>query len=45
MLLSVYLHGAAADVLRTLHCGPVGMTASEIPDAARNLLNQWIYNL
>lgn len=44
LLLSVYLHGAAADVLQTLHGGPVGMTASEIPDAARNLLNQWIYN-
>lgn len=43
LLLAVYLHGAAADALRGNHGGPVGMTASEIPDAARFLLNQWIY--
>jgi hydroxyethylthiazole kinase-like uncharacterized protein yjeF len=43
MLLSVYLHGAAADALEKEHGGPVGMTASEIPDAARCLLNRWIY--
>jgi NAD(P)H-hydrate repair Nnr-like enzyme with NAD(P)H-hydrate dehydratase domain len=43
-LLSVYLHGAAADALQKEHGGPVGMTASEIPVAARNLLNRWIYN-
>jgi len=42
--LSVHLHGAAADVLREDHGGPVGMAASEIPDAARRLLNQWIYS-
>ena len=41
--LAVHLHGAAADMLRENHYGPVGMTASEIPDAARRLLNQWIY--
>ena len=44
LLLSVYLHGAAADALEKEHGGPVGMTASEIPVAARNLLNWWIYN-
>lgn len=44
LLLSVYLHGAAADVLQKQHGGPVGMIASEIPDAARTLLNQWIYD-
>lgn len=44
LLLSVYLHGAAADALQKEHGGPVGMTASEIPVAARNLLNWWIYN-
>jgi hydroxyethylthiazole kinase-like uncharacterized protein yjeF len=44
LLLSVYLHGAAADALQKEHGGPVGMTASEIPVAARNLLNRWIYN-
>lgn len=41
--LAVHLHGAAADALLEYHRGPVGMTASEIPDAARRLLNQWIY--
>ncbi|HVW64786.1 MAG TPA: NAD(P)H-hydrate dehydratase [Nitrosospira sp.] len=44
LLLGVHLHGAAADVLREQHGGPVGMTASEIPDAARRLLNQWVYS-
>ncbi|SOD39833.1 NAD(P)H-hydrate dehydratase [Nitrosovibrio sp. Nv4] len=44
LLLSVYLHGAAADVLQAHHGGPIGMIASEIPDAARDLLNRWIYN-
>lgn len=44
LLLSVYLHGAAADALQAQHGGPIGMTASEIPDAARNLVNKWIYN-
>jgi hydroxyethylthiazole kinase-like uncharacterized protein yjeF len=44
LLLGVHLHGAAADVLREQHRGPVGMTASEIPDAARRLLNQWVYS-
>lgn len=42
LLISVYLHGAAADVLQKQYGGCVGMTASEIPNAARNLLNQWI---
>ncbi len=44
LLLAVYLHGAAADMLLKQQGGPVGMTASEIPNAARNLLNQWIYS-
>jgi hydroxyethylthiazole kinase-like uncharacterized protein yjeF len=44
LLLAVYLHGAAADALQNEHGGPVGMTASEIPDAARSLLNRWIYH-
>lgn len=44
LLLAVYLHGAAADaLLETLH-GPIGMTASEIIDSARLLLNQWVYD-
>ena len=43
LLLGVYLHGAAADALLEKQGGPVGMTASEIINAARYLLNQWIY--
>jgi NAD(P)H-hydrate repair Nnr-like enzyme with NAD(P)H-hydrate dehydratase domain len=42
--LAVHLHGAAADVLQEYQGGPVGMSASEIPDAARRLLNRWIYS-
>lgn len=42
--LAVHIHGAAADVLQEYQGGPVGMTASEIPDAARRLLNRWIYS-
>ncbi|SCX47630.1 NAD(P)H-hydrate dehydratase [Nitrosospira sp. Nsp1] len=44
LLLSVYLHGAAADALQKQHGGPVGMIASEIPNAARTLVNRWIYD-
>lgn len=40
MLLAVYLHGAAADDLVARGVGPAGLTASEVTDAARNLLNQ-----
>ncbi|HEV7801434.1 MAG TPA: NAD(P)H-hydrate dehydratase [Burkholderiales bacterium] len=36
---AVYLHGAAADALVERGHGPVGMTASEVTDAARDLLN------
>jgi hydroxyethylthiazole kinase-like uncharacterized protein yjeF len=43
LLLAVYLHGAAADALLQQLGGPVGMTASEITNAARSLLNNWIY--
>ncbi|MXS86344.1 NAD(P)H-hydrate dehydratase [Nitrosomonas sp. HPC101] len=42
LLLAVYLHGAAADVLLKQQHGPVGMTASEIIPVARDLLNSWI---
>lgn len=44
LLLAVHLHGAAADALREQQGGQLGMTASEITDAARSLLNRWIYN-
>jgi hydroxyethylthiazole kinase-like uncharacterized protein yjeF len=43
LLLAVYLHGAAADALLPQLGGPVGMTASEIINTARTLLNNWIY--
>ncbi len=36
----VYLHGAAADVLVSDGVGPVGLTASEVIDAARSLINR-----
>ncbi|MFO1323805.1 MAG: NAD(P)H-hydrate dehydratase [Burkholderiales bacterium] len=37
--LAVCLHGAAADALVAAGTGPLGITASELPDAARALLN------
>ena len=37
--IAVCLHGAAADALVARGCGPLGITASELPDAARELLN------
>lgn len=43
LLLAVYLHGAAADDLVEQGIGPIGLTASEVTDAARTLLNRWIY--
>lgn len=39
MFAAVHLHGAAADHLATTGIGPVGMTASELIDAARHCLN------
>ena len=44
MLLSVFLHGAAADSLVKQGIGPIGLTASEVTDEARNLLNRWVYS-
>lgn len=44
LLLAVYLHGAAADALVAEGCGPFGLTASEVADRARILLNRWIYS-
>ncbi len=40
LLLAVHLHGAAGDELAR-HCA-IGMTASELTDQARLLLNQWL---
>lgn len=39
LLLGTCLHGAAADLLVKQACGPIGMTASELIDAARALIN------
>lgn len=36
---AVWLHGAAADKLAALGIGPIGLTASEVIDAARTLRN------
>jgi ADP-dependent NAD(P)H-hydrate dehydratase / NAD(P)H-hydrate epimerase len=41
MLLAVYLHGAAADALSQEQAS-IGMTASEVTEWSRWLLNQWI---
>jgi ADP-dependent NAD(P)H-hydrate dehydratase / NAD(P)H-hydrate epimerase len=35
----VYLHGAAADALLSEGRGPIGMTAGEVIDSARRVLN------
>jgi len=40
LLAGTYLHGAAADALVAAGSGPVGISASEILDAARALLNR-----
>lgn len=42
VLLGVHLHGAAADKLVSTGSGPLGLTASEVAAAARELLNQWL---
>lgn len=43
MLLAVHLHGAAGDALAEQHAG-IGMTATEVTEWARYLLNQWLRN-
>jgi hydroxyethylthiazole kinase-like uncharacterized protein yjeF len=40
LLAGVYLHGAAADALAASGTGPIGITASEVIDSARALLNR-----
>jgi hydroxyethylthiazole kinase-like uncharacterized protein yjeF len=42
LVLGVHLHGAAADALAASGVGPVGLTASELTDAARELWNRWL---
>jgi hydroxyethylthiazole kinase-like uncharacterized protein yjeF len=39
-LAGVWLHGAAADRLVEEGCGPIGMTAGELPRAIRTVLNE-----
>jgi hypothetical protein len=38
---AVCLHGAAADACVARGVGPVGLTASEVAHAARDLINRW----
>ncbi|MGQ0543766.1 MAG: NAD(P)H-hydrate dehydratase [Betaproteobacteria bacterium] len=42
LVLGTHLHGAAADALVRAGTGPVGITASEVSDAARRLWNEWL---
>ncbi len=42
MLYAVYLHGAAADHCVANGAGPIGLTASEVIDAARHVINTWV---
>lgn len=41
-LAAVHLHGAAADALVAEGVGPIGLTAGELVDSARRLLNRWV---
>lgn len=41
-LCSVHLHGAAADTCVAAGQGPIGLTAGELINPARQLLNRWI---
>ncbi len=40
LLLAVHLHGAAADALVAAGTGPVGLTAGEVADAIRSVINR-----
>jgi len=42
LLAAVHLHGAAADYCVSRGIGPIGLTAGELIDSARRLLNTWI---
>ncbi len=42
LLAGVHLHGAAADRLVAQGIGPVGLTAGEVVNAARQLFNEWL---
>ena len=42
LLAGVHLHGAAADRLVASGTGPIGLTAGEVIDAARQIFNEWV---
>ena len=42
LVLGTHLHGAAGDELARAGIGPIGMTATELVDAARRLWNLWL---
>jgi ADP-dependent NAD(P)H-hydrate dehydratase / NAD(P)H-hydrate epimerase len=42
LVLGTHLHGCAADDLVAGGAGPVGLTAGELPDAARRRWNRWL---
>lgn len=42
LVLGTHLHGVAADECVTRSIGPVGLTASEVVDAARRVWNAWL---
>ncbi len=42
LVLGTCLHGAAGDSLAATGDGPVGLTAGELPDAARRIWNRWL---
>lgn len=42
LMAAVHLHGAAADRLVANGCGPIGLTAGEVIDSARQLFNHWV---
>lgn len=42
LLAAVHLHGAAADRLAREGIGPIGLTASEVVEAARGVFNGWV---
>lgn len=41
LLAAVHLHGAAADACVAAGQGPIGLTAGELIDPARRILNEW----
>jgi len=43
LLAGVWLHGAAGDAVARANDGPLGLTASDLIDAARTLLNRSLY--